>query len=151
VPLQNDRSELTRSLHEAILNKDIAAAEQLCISHPELGENKGPSGWTSLHFAAAVGSSVLVQQIIRNSPNILILESNSGETALHVTARFGQPEVMELILQEATKQGVVCTLLRTTDNSGWTALDFAKDPATRAILRKFIAMNPPERNSSFCR
>jgi ankyrin repeat protein len=99
--------------HAGVGERGVTVAS-LCFDEPPAGPGaRNPSGWTSLHWAAAHGDASLVRQVLDagapvDDPVRSTEEASSdwGSTALHMAAAAGSEEVVRLLLDRGAAVSV---------------------------------------------
>lgn len=90
----------------------------------------------SLFFAVNKGYIDIIKLILVEGTDIGIL--NEGETMLHAAARYGQRDIVECLLDIATKKGIQQSYIDTRNQNYDTALHIAASKGCTDIVRLLI-------------
>ena len=128
-------------IHTAAMRGDVEQVKALLAADPDLVSSKDERGWTPLYFAAASGHKDVVELLIANKADINAFNQNF--TPLHAAVMNRHPDVADLLIAsnaqvtifDAAAGGYLeivksqlktnPALLSVTDDTGWTALQYA--------------------------
>ncbi|TXI94382.1 MAG: ankyrin repeat domain-containing protein [Burkholderiaceae bacterium] len=91
------------------------------------GAQVNQTGWTALHYAAAIGDEQIIAVLLEHHAYI-DAESPNKTTPLMMAARKGELPAVKLLVQEGAD-------LQLTNMLGLTALDFARDAGMSEVAR----------------
>jgi ankyrin repeat protein len=142
-------------IHTAAMRGDVEKVKALLAADPDLVSSQDEHGWTPLYFAAASGHKDVVELLIANKADVNALNQNF--TPLRAAAMNGHPDVAELLIAsnaqvtifdaaaggylEIVKSQLKAdpALVSATDNSGWTALQFAARNGHLDVVKLLLA------------
>ena len=116
---------MTALMHAARCNQ--ADMVLLLLKHPETNAAlRDSTGWTALHWAAAVAAEPCAQHLAAHQPQLVAACTENEETCLHYAARVGSAAVCQTLLSACASQpGETRALLHAQQFEGLTALQLA--------------------------
>ncbi|KAF0696092.1 Aste57867_13130 [Aphanomyces stellatus] len=102
------------------------------------------SGYTALHWGAALGNVALLDLFLTTQPSIVdIVATSDGETALHRAARFGHTDAIRVLVQHGASTSTCShALLQPIDVAGLGTSTTPHAASHAAVLACFAACRP---------
>ncbi|KAK3608445.1 hypothetical protein CHS0354_035447 [Potamilus streckersoni] len=105
-------------LHISADKNNLTVVKYLIETQSQLLQQTDNNGWTALHSAAAGGSVPVIETLMKAGLDITARTKN-GKHVLHIAAQKNNLTIVKYLIEYQSY------LLEQTDNSGYTAVDYA--------------------------
>ena len=128
--LSPEELALHTSLQQACLSSDLALVKSL-LAKGAVAWYEDETGWSSLHYAASVGSLEIVEMLLR-SGGIWNAVDGVGSTAAELAMSLNYPEIYQSIKSEGVRTEFLLNLLESRGEEGSTSLAIRATDETSA-------------------
>ena len=118
-------------LHIAALSGHLNLCRKLIDIHEFDVNMADNAGWIALHHSTGNGSYELIKYFIDKGADIH-LKTNDGKNCLHIAANKGHVNLCKKLISEHKLD------VKTTDNDGWAALNFAAFNDSYELVKLFV-------------
>ena len=138
-PLESNRKGQT-ALHMAAMIGHEDLAHFILNQYPDLIQQNGFKGWSTLQYAVHGGSLELVKDLIESGKLDTKHQDNNGETILHTACQLGEYNIVVYLTKEHKY------LLKINDNKNGTPLHHASRGGDTNIFKHLVSegLSPEE-------
>lgn len=97
-----------------------------------------------LHDAAREGKTLLVRQLVTETPKLILKKDDDGRTPLFWAASSGHPETVAVLLKAIRESSSIASKfdIDDTDDAGWTLLHIVASTGNLEILEQLTPFEP---------